>query len=539
MSELSPAALLTEALTPEALIARLREELLSPTPGQPAYDRAACDAMLERAIALGSVEAEAWARAARGANLLKQDALASAVSELVQARALFERLGHVEGQLISVWRAASVWSRVGALEHARHLLGEGLLWARAHAMPLYEGILLTNLAFTWGAQGDAQPYAELSAQALEIFTALGQHARRAHALCNLGGALARLSGAQAWAEAAYQEAERLVQPQAQPLLHALILGGRAELAWMAQDHDRGRALAAQAIAFLRERGMSYDAARQELLLIDGLLGAGFVQEGAQLARGCEQGAQQHGHLELRIQALLKLSQAERELGQHAQALQTMELAWQLRAQVTREEAHARFAVLRDAQTGHAIAQERLRALDLAQINERLRHALRERDQLLGQLERQAMTDPLTGALNRRGLERALARQPASAWPRVALVMDLNAFKRINDTLGHRAGDEVLVEVVRRLQAWASPGSLVGRLGGDELVWVGSGQRADASGSAALVERARAAMTREPCMTHAGSVAISVSVGACLVEAPGALWSALDRADALMYADKRA
>lgn len=84
----------------------------------------------------------------------------------------------------------------------------------------------------------------------------------------------------------------------------------------------------------------------------------------------------------------------------------------------------------------------------------------------------AVTDPLTGCLNRRALSEASASLIAQAARRdmtvAYLMLDLDNFKNINDIHGHDAGDKVLVEVARRLRATMPPNSHVARLGGDEF-----------------------------------------------------------------------
>lgn len=85
----------------------------------------------------------------------------------------------------------------------------------------------------------------------------------------------------------------------------------------------------------------------------------------------------------------------------------------------------------------------------------------------------ALTDALTGCLNRRSLEPAIAGLVEGAGDSgedIALMMiDLDKFKRSNDLLGHKAGDAVLVETARRLTALLPPRALVARLGGDEFI----------------------------------------------------------------------
>jgi diguanylate cyclase (GGDEF)-like protein/PAS domain S-box-containing protein len=84
------------------------------------------------------------------------------------------------------------------------------------------------------------------------------------------------------------------------------------------------------------------------------------------------------------------------------------------------------------------------------------------------LLRDSVSDSLTGLLNRRGLYGALA-EPVSIREQSALVLlDLDGFKRINDRFGHAAGDDVLIEVGRRLTKIVGSDRLVARLGGDEF-----------------------------------------------------------------------
>lgn len=103
------------------------------------------------------------------------------------------------------------------------------------------------------------------------------------------------------------------------------------------------------------------------------------------------------------------------------------------------------------------------------------HASMERD-IMRAL---AHTDPLTGLPNRRSLSDALtqslARCTADHMTAVYLI-DVDEFKPVNDTYGHEAGDELLVEIGRRLQANVRSGDIVARLGGDEFVVLANGLR---------------------------------------------------------------
>jgi len=92
---------------------------------------------------------------------------------------------------------------------------------------------------------------------------------------------------------------------------------------------------------------------------------------------------------------------------------------------------------------------------------------------LDQLESLAVTDPLTGLLNRRGFEREMERALATARRHldvgVLVYIDLDGFKPIKDTLGHAAGDEVLKRVAQILVENVRESDRVARVGGDEFV----------------------------------------------------------------------
>jgi diguanylate cyclase (GGDEF)-like protein len=95
--------------------------------------------------------------------------------------------------------------------------------------------------------------------------------------------------------------------------------------------------------------------------------------------------------------------------------------------------------------------------------------------LRNELEIQAMTDPLTGLLNRRAIERAAEREIALcaqvAAPLCAIILDLDNFKTINDSLGHSRGDALLTAVAAALQRGVRPTDVLARMGGDEFAIV--------------------------------------------------------------------
>jgi diguanylate cyclase (GGDEF)-like protein len=105
----------------------------------------------------------------------------------------------------------------------------------------------------------------------------------------------------------------------------------------------------------------------------------------------------------------------------------------------------------------------------------------------------ALTDPLTGVLNRRGFleaaERELNRARRYQHPLALAFVDIRGLKAVNDTEGHLAGDKLLTRVTALLRESARTHDLVGRIGGDELAVLLAEQSAD--GAAAMTQRVRA------------------------------------------------
>ncbi|MFP3645611.1 diguanylate cyclase [Paraburkholderia sp. SIMBA_054] len=101
--------------------------------------------------------------------------------------------------------------------------------------------------------------------------------------------------------------------------------------------------------------------------------------------------------------------------------------------------------------------------------------LRKRLTMERRLQRLAWFDPLTGLPNRAQLQREALRLLTNAKRNGAtlavLFVDLDRFKRVNDTQGHAVGDQVLSEIARRLQSQIQTGDVIGRLGGDEFLAV--------------------------------------------------------------------
>lgn len=120
-----------------------------------------------------------------------------------------------------------------------------------------------------------------------------------------------------------------------------------------------------------------------------------------------------------------------------------------------------------------ISERRAVEAQLRAANERLQNQLEEIEHLQVTLHEQAIRDSLTGCFNRRYLDETLARELARArrasYPLSLVIIDLDHFKRINDTYGHQAGDEALKELAQRLRADIRHEDVLCRYGGEEFI----------------------------------------------------------------------
>jgi diguanylate cyclase (GGDEF)-like protein len=267
-------------------------------------------------------------------------------------------------------------------------------------------------------------------------------------------------------------------------LHAMEQWARAELAWTRQDLPRAQAA---------------------------------IEEAARIASEVE-------HEPLASASQLILSQLHEVQGRPDQALAVLRALRRREARIRAESLESR---------KRAVAW-RLEARDAARHVERLETSSR-------QLQRISVEDPLTGIVNRRGLEHDLGRMleasRATGGPVAIAVVDVDRFKQVNDTFSHRVGDAVLRAIARILGAHVRGHDVVARIGGDEFV-VAFPETTEAV-AAQVCERVRAAVLGFDWPSIATGLAVSVSAGVGQSIDGDNIEALLHRADLSMYARKQA
>jgi two-component system, cell cycle response regulator len=154
----------------------------------------------------------------------------------------------------------------------------------------------------------------------------------------------------------------------------------------------------------------------------------------------------------------------------------------------------------------------------------------------------ATHDFLTNLLNRSeilaSIERELSRSGREGKPATVIMADIDHFKRINDSLGHATGDEVLKEVARRLKSDLRPYDVVGRYGGEEFLIILPS--CELSTGARRADEIRNMVAKNPILTPFGTTSATVSMGVTVTSPVGdhSVSDLLYEADVSMYAAKK-
>jgi diguanylate cyclase (GGDEF)-like protein len=161
---------------------------------------------------------------------------------------------------------------------------------------------------------------------------------------------------------------------------------------------------------------------------------------------------------------------------------------------------------------------------------------------VARLSRLSQSDPLTGALNRRGLDLAFPEVAATdaddgvVRPLSVAMVDIDHFKRVNDEYGHAIGDEVLKRVVHLLSSVLRAGDAIVRMGGEEFLLILPS--VELARAAPIAERARAAVAEARFTAADVTLEVTISVGVAERRAGEGRDALIKRADEALYAAKR-
>jgi diguanylate cyclase len=165
--------------------------------------------------------------------------------------------------------------------------------------------------------------------------------------------------------------------------------------------------------------------------------------------------------------------------------------------------------------------------------------VRELEAALEQVSEQVREDQLTGTLNRRGLDDAMQREVSRAerrkTPLCVAVLDLDNFKKLNDTYGHQAGDDALVHLSQVVKQTLRPTDIVARFGGEEFIVLFSDT--NLKQAVDVMRRLQRQLTKQFFLHNHERLLITFSAGVALLKAGESQESVFARADKAMYQAK--
>lgn len=523
--------------------------------GWPAEHPAGLDLLMllcsdERAAVEAAVSALPPEEAERPGVRLLQATCATRAQRLDEAfavlPALVDRARLAGDEQLLAWALASyalACSLAGRRVDSYEALNQSIAVARSIGHQTLLALGLCNLGYLYGQDHRPEPYAAQTAAALALFEQLGDPQGSCFCLANLGGALVEL-GELARAQETLHAGRRRARAAGWTKIEAICLAGLGGLAFRRGHPAIAELRYAASERLLTELGELHGVCRQRLLMAGSLLDAGWVTEASVKAKAAEQLAAARGYLGLQLEALRLLADVHAASGDFEGAYRAMlrhasAHAAELEARVAdAQAAGARLQAEREARRRAAWERERAEALELK--NRELASALVVQRALRDELERASRTDPLTQLANRRAFDEALRwtllQAARRGQPCSLLLIDADHFKQVNDTFGHAVGDEVLVELARRVAARARGSDLVARWGGEELCALLPDT--DAGGALELAGALLEVVRGQPIATRAGPLRLTVSLGVATAAGIGVdPQELLRRADEALYRAK--
>jgi diguanylate cyclase (GGDEF)-like protein len=456
----------------------------------------------------GHQEAEAYSLLTLAAAQRERKEYASALDHAQQAEDLFSALKHEAGGALARLQLGAIFFRLGEYPAALdqiytamfilERLGDVSGLAAAHA----------NLGTAFAEMKDFSHALRQFRQAEELARDVWPAPRFLTLESNILGALCFLRQD----EQAEQMAARLViqaRELGQPMIEGLITGHLADL----REIQGRSAEALEQYVLLRElyarHGSTWNVNLAEMKMAQSLAHTDPDAATLMLQRVL---AELGGNLHIRGAVHDRLSAIYKRAGQFRQALEHREAQQQILREMAAETTQQRISAARAAQH----VRERLEQLEVA-----------------------ASTDHLTGLYNRARFDSelavALAGRPVSGSPVTVALLDVDHFKKVNDVLGHAAGDEVLRAVAGVLRRAVRTGDTVARYGGEEFALVLPSTPLDVARE--VTDRVLDAVRTYDWTALHADLRVTASIG--YAEVRHSAEEALSRADAALYAAKRA
>ncbi|MDI6104247.1 diguanylate cyclase [Actinoplanes sp. NEAU-A12] len=455
---------------------------------------------------------------------------------------------------------ADMLSRQGDLPAAGRILHDVHAWAVAHRHPHLLTLSHWHLSGLFAQLGDATTAVEHAVRAMEILPTMTPAAStRLRMRCTL--ALADTygdTGDYAAARERYAEAERMAVATAEINVRFLILNNLAYTEFQAGENAAASEAADRLLALVGRHDLVLDDSTRDTVGKIWLSAGRHAEAIALLQPSEKEYSNQYEEANSVASCLVTLAEAYRMAGELDQAETALRrcrrlcaerglAAVEVEAQRVGAELLAAAGRFGEAFTAHKAFHAAAMRLHSAQRDARTRvlQVMYETEEALraGERARQlAMRDPLTGLYNRRFVDAELPlllhRAAETGTALSVAVLDLDYFKRINDTCSHEAGDRVLRQIADLLTARAQTlsGSFGARLGGEEFLFVMPG--VDGPGAVAEMSGLCQTIRRHDWRPVTGHLPVTTSIGvSSSADGHGSAADLLREADMLLYRSK--
>ena len=467
-----------------------------------------------------------------GAVYIMTGELTTALTCFLRARRLCETLGDKA-------REVAVFNNIGAVHFylgdyqsalAYHLRTLKTLEDRhSPGDPLSRSRSLNNVGFTLYKLGDFKEALRYLLEALELLEMLQDEHAKASTFNNVGlvhQALRDFERAQTYHQKSLALRETIGDRQG--VGESL---GNLGTVYAGLEHPQAEAYFLRSLDIKRDVGDNKSLSETLLALGEWLTRRGEVEDARARLEEALRVAGSAGAKGDQYRAHQALAELCKHTGDVGGALSHFERYCALKDEVFNEASASKMAGLRitfEAERKEREGATRLKNVELSRANAELealtaslREADREKSELLIRLEKQAREDPLTGLYNRRHFverfEAEWVRSKRFRTPLSVALLDIDHFKKVNDTFSHGVGDAVLRVLVRLLRDHTRTVDVVARYGGEEFVLLFP--ETDAAGARAACETVRGAVQTHPWATLHPDLSVTVSVGvASLAEA---------------------
>ncbi|MDR3577316.1 MAG: diguanylate cyclase [Anaerolineaceae bacterium] len=460
----------------------------------------------------------------------------TALSNLLEASTILETLPDLENWLIVSDSLGWVYFNLGDIPLAFETIFKALRIARENNNAAQEANILTTLGALYGEIGDKEQSIGTLQRALDYLDGTQNHRRRCISLNNLAMTQFEISAYDEALENAAKSVEIARQLDSAELL-ATSLDTTGQIYLAKNDF-------AQAENYFKEAqkyyfGIGNDPDEIMLNLARAAIGLCRFDDAEYLVRNSLETVGKRGANRFKYQfheLLAKIYEAKHDF---QNALEEYKLFHSLKAQVYNEDTQRRLAnrmVIQEAENTQIDAE----LYHLKNLNLRKEISIHRR--AVAEMEILATTDSLTRLLNRRHLmtlaHYAFDTAHLSGRPLVALMMDIDDFKKVNDNFGHPTGDKVLTEVSATIQSSLRGGDLLGRYGGEEFTAILP--ETDLLSGQQVAERIVKNVSEHLTQVENHNIQVTLSIGTAQAETADVnLNSLLERADKALYSAKQA